>query len=64
MLIDTTITRVLSGFSGYTWLDTKIVSKNVSSEYAIVWNKTKKTGALFFVTFEVRVNVMSRRVTT
>ena len=31
MLIGPTITWVLSGFSGYIWLDTKIVLKNVFS---------------------------------
>ena len=32
MVIEPTITRVSSGFSGYIWLDTKIVLKKIKNK--------------------------------
>ena len=42
MFIEPTITRVRSGFSGYIWLDTKIVLKKFSSyrvDFGVMFHK-------------------------
>ena len=47
VFIEPTITRVPSGFSGYIWLDTKIVLKKICKQF---YSTTNEQGPCFSVT--------------
>ena len=56
MFIEPLITRVSSGFSGYTWLDTKIVSLQVTRiciNFSTVYNDTLVAKGLNTIRFDL-----------